>query len=186
VRAPAHHRILQSLKPQLRYLLSPRVLSRIVCCIGIAVLLVFVANSDQAMLRIQQTYAHATAWVLNVFGEGAAVTTNTVQSQRFGINVVTACTGIFLTGLFVIAVVAWPSRLRTTLLGIAFGIATIAGLNVIRLVSLFYIGTHLPQWFDVAHVVVWQSLMILSAVALWLLWASTHRTRQASRDGGSR
>jgi len=166
---------------------SPRLLIRILCCVAVGVVLVLVSNSDGAMSCIQTIYAHVTAWVLNLFGEGAAVLTNTVQSSRFGVNVVTACTGIFLTGIFVVAVIAWPARLRATLSGAGLGILGIALLNVVRLVSLYYIGVHLPEWLDIAHVVVWQSLMILAAVALWIAWAGAQRARpeRSEQPGGT-
>jgi exosortase/archaeosortase family protein len=46
----------------------------------------------------------------------------------------------------------------------------IGGLNVIRLVSLFYIGTYAPKQLDLFHLLIWQGVMILSVVMLWLFW----------------
>jgi hypothetical protein len=44
-------------------------------------------------------------------------------------------------------------------------------INEVRLISLFYIGIYAPAIFDTTHLLVWQSLMILFALGLWLLWA---------------
>jgi hypothetical protein len=36
--------------------------------------------------------------------------------------------------------------------------------------SLFWIGSSFPQYLDVAHLLVWQTAMILLAIILWLFW----------------
>jgi hypothetical protein len=33
-------------------------------------------------------------------------------------------------------------------------------------------GAYLPSLFDTSHTVIWQTLVILSGVLLWLVWAS--------------
>ena len=54
--------------------------------------------------------------------------------------------------------------------GIALGILVLYALNLVRTVSLFLVGTYFPGLFDTAHYIVWQSLMILLAIGLWLFW----------------
>ncbi len=44
-------------------------------------------------------------------------------------------------------------------------------LNLVRIVSLFYIQIHFPRAFEVMHIEVWQVLFIFLAIALWALWA---------------
>ncbi|MFC2078776.1 hypothetical protein ACFLSZ_02230, partial [Candidatus Bipolaricaulota bacterium] len=109
--------------------------------------------------------------ILNLFGQNTVVVGTTVQSSLFGISVVTACTGIFITGLFLIAVVAFPARWLSKLIGAGIGIGGIFVVNIVRLVSLYFIGVHWPGFLDQAHQLIWQSLLIVIAVALWLLWA---------------
>jgi len=163
---------------------ATQIILRGLCCLGVVAALILIASSPAAMARIQAVYAHVTGWILNLLGENAAVLGNTVQTSQFGISVVTACTGIFLTGLFAVAVVALPARIRSTAAGLGIGILGIAAFNVIRLVSLYYIGVHLPGILDLAHVVIWQSLLILAAVAIWIAWAGAQR-RTSGRHGGA-
>ncbi len=136
-----------------------------------AALLVWIAGSDSAMAGLQRLLAQITSGILNLFGQQTTVAGSVVSSELFGINVVTACTGLFTTGLFLIAVVAFPTGWRSKLIGAGIGLGGIFLVNVIRLVSLFFIGVHLPGFLDPAHQLVWQSLLIVFAVALWLLWA---------------
>ena len=123
------------------------------------------------MTAIQTALARVSSGVLNLFGQNTVVLGTTVQSDVFGISVVTACTGVFITGLFVIAVMAFPTRWRPKLIGVLIGVGGIFIVNIIRLVSLYFIGVHWPGFLDSAHQLVWQSLLIVIAVALWLLWA---------------
>ncbi len=39
-----------------------------------------------------------------------------------------------------------------------------------RIVSLFYLGQWNQQWFEWAHLYVWQALIMLDALIVWLLW----------------
>ena len=59
---------------------------------------------------------------------------------------------------------------RSIALTPSVGILLLNLLNYIRLISL--IVTHLiyPQLFVVMHLLVWQPLVILAAISLWLLW----------------
>ena len=49
-------------------------------------------------------------------------------------------------------------------------IAAIQLLNLVRIVSLFYLGQWDRQWFEWAHLYLWQALIMLDAVVVWLLW----------------
>jgi len=51
-------------------------------------------------------------------------------------------------------------------------------------VSLYYVGVHWPGVLDSVHLLVWQSLLIVVAVALWLLWAGGI-TRRRGREASS-
>ena len=82
-----------------------------------------------------------------------------------------SCTCILPVAFLVVAVLAYPGRLRRKIPGIAVGVPLLLGLNQIRLVSLFYIGTYRPSIYDLAHLVVWESLMIIAIIAIWWAWA---------------
>jgi len=133
--------------------------------------LLLLASHDAAMMHIQRVLAVASSGILNLFGQDTVVVGTTVQSNLFGITVVTACTGLFITGLFLVAVMAFPTRWRSKAIGVGIGIGGIFVVNIVRLVSLYFIGIHWPGFLDAAHQLVWQSLLIVVAVALWLLWA---------------
>ena len=59
------------------------------------------------------------------------------------------------------------------LLGLAAGIVAVQGLNVVRVISLFYLGQWNRDVFEWAHLYVWQALIMLDVLIVWLLWVRT-------------
>jgi exosortase/archaeosortase family protein len=86
-------------------------------------------------------------------------------------GIVTGCTALIPTAIFIAAVLAYPCRIRDKVLGILFGIVAISAVNLVRTVTLFFIGTSFPGFFETAHFLIWQSLVIVISIGLWLLWA---------------
>ncbi len=146
-------------------------MTAVIAALAMLIVLVLVASNDTIMGSAQRVLATTSCGILNLFGQDTVVVDTTVQSTTFGITVVTACTGAFLTGLFLIAVVAFPTRWVSKLIGVGIGIGGIFLVNIVRLVSLYFIGVHWPGFLPEAHQLIWQSLMIVIAVALWLVWA---------------
>jgi len=115
--------------------------------------------------------ARATGFILRVFGTAAHVSGTTIISPVFSVEVIVSCSGIFAYILFVAAVLAYPCKLKEKAIGIGLGVPIIFAVNLARIVSLFYIGAYLPQFFEPAHLLFWQALMIVTVVLVWLFWA---------------
>ena len=107
---------------------------------------------------------------MNLLGEGATVTGQVLSSPRYSVAIFNGCNGLEAILIFVSGVVAFPASWRSKVLGIVLGFVAIQVFNVVRVVSLFYVGVHRQEWFTVAHVLVWQSLVIVFGVVLWLVW----------------
>jgi exosortase H (IPTLxxWG-CTERM-specific) len=143
-------------------------------------LIAWLTGDDRAIAALQRGIASAASGLLNLLGNRTTVVGATIQSPRFSLSVVTACTGLFLTAVFIAAVVAYPSRLREKLVGAAAGATAIFALNLVRLVTLFYVGVYLPRLVEPVHLLVWQSLLIVFVLVFWLLWAGkvTHASER--------
>ena len=76
-----------------------------------------------------------------------------------------------LLGVAVGAVIAYPSTVRAKVAGATLGLVTLTALNLVRIMSLFWIGSAYPEYLDMAHLLVWQSAIILLAIVMWLIWA---------------
>lgn len=116
-------------------------------------------------------WAHISASVLNVFGENAKVYGNAISSSRFSVNIKRGCDALQPTVLFVCAVLASPVALSSKIPGLILGLIFIMAMNLVRVVSLFYIGIYMNSWFEFAHVEVWQSLFIFFSILAWGVWA---------------
>ncbi len=125
--------------------------------------------------------AHQARVALNLFGEGATVRDQVLSSPRFSVRIFNGCNGLEAILIFACGVLAFPASWRSRLLGVLAGLVAIQLVNVVRVVSLFYVGVFKPQWFAASHIFVWQSLIIVFAVVLWLLWAQRYALAGAQR-----
>jgi exosortase H (IPTLxxWG-CTERM-specific) len=115
--------------------------------------------------------ARISGFVLRLLGEDAAVNGCAVSSPRFAVTIYNGCNGLITGLIFISGVLAFPARWSAKLIGIVGGLLAIQLINLVRIVSLFYVGVFLPQYFNDAHIFVWQSLVILFGVSLWIVWA---------------
>ena len=142
-------------------------------CIAAAMLIRSWVLDNETLQPFFDFTASATGTFLRLFGTQAEVVGSHISSPDFslGMMIVFGCTGLVPIAIFVSAVVAYPCSIRQKLAGIALGAVALYALNLVRTVTLFYIGIHFYEsFFDEAHVFVWQPIMILAAILLWLFW----------------
>ncbi len=108
---------------------------------------------------------------LRALGEPARALGTQIQAAGFAVDVKNGCNGVEAMLILVAAVLAFPASWRERLLGIAIGVAVIQLLNLVRVVSLFWLGVHRRDIFETFHTAVWQTILILAAVGLFLLWS---------------
>ena len=111
--------------------------------------------------------------VLRLLGEDITINGCLLRSPRFAVTIYNGCNGLITSLIFVSGVLAFPARWSAKLIGVVGGLLAIQVINLIRIVSLFYIGIYLPQFFNQSHIFIWQSLVILAGVTLWIIWAHT-------------
>ena len=119
---------------------------------------------------VNRLTARSSGFLLGVLGAGTMTSGTVVVSQRFAFQVVEECTVIGPLLVYAAAVLAFPAGLRGKGWGLAVGVAGLSGLNALRLVTLYFIGAYAPRYLDVAHLVIWQGVMVLTTVLLWLWW----------------
>jgi len=134
--------------------------------------------NDAVVVPYTAFIARVSGVILNLFGESATVAGCLVSSPRFAVTIYNGCNGLITSLIFVAGVLAFPARPVAKLIGVAGGLLVIQVINMARIVSLFYIGIFLPDLFNDAHIFVWQSLVILAGVALWVIWANRVALRE--------
>ena len=118
--------------------------------------------------------AHESKVALNLFGEGATVREQVLSSPRFSVVIYNGCNGLEAILIFASGVLAFPASWKKKAIGLILGFVAIQAANIVRVVSLFYIGIFKPAWFSAAHVFVWQSVIIVLGVVLWLVWVNRY------------
>jgi exosortase H (IPTLxxWG-CTERM-specific) len=103
-------------------------------------------------------------------------------TNGFAVSIEAGCNGIEATIVLVAAILAFPAPWTHKLIGLVSGIVAVQGLNVVRVISLFYLGQWDRQWFEWAHLYVWQALIMLDVLIVWLIWV---RTLPRSGGGGA-
>ena len=95
------------------------------------------------------------------------------------------CDGIEAVIILVAAVLAFPSPWLHKLVGIAIGFVAIQALNLVWIISLFYMGQWSQVAFDWFHLYLWQALIVLDALAVWLIWLRYLPRRPAAAPAGA-
>lgn len=126
---------------------------------------------ERAILPFTAFIAKVSSATLGVLGSDAQAAGTRLAGQGVSFDLRNGCNGVWATIIFVSAVLAFPSTIRMKILGVAAGFAAIFAINLIRVVSLYFIVLRFPGAFEGAHIYVWQSVVIGAAVLLWLFWA---------------
>ena len=118
------------------------------------------------------TLARTSAGLVKLFDPSVLAQGNVLQSTRngFAVSIEAGCNGIEATIVLLAAIIAFPAPWKRRLLGVALGVAAVQGLNIVRLISLFYLGQWDLRIFEWAHLYVWQALIMLDVLIVWLLW----------------
>jgi exosortase H (IPTLxxWG-CTERM-specific) len=118
------------------------------------------------------TLAAISAWFVTVADPGVASAGKILRStvSGFAVSIEAGCNGVEATIVLVAAMLAFPAPWRNKVGGLVAGIFAVQGLNVVRVISLFYIGQWNMRVFEWAHLYVWQALIMLDVLVVWLVW----------------
>ena len=108
------------------------------------------------------------ASTLSLLGPEARADGGSVTSSLCTVKIIRECTGAYPLGIFTAAVVAYPLSWRARLLGLLAGFPILLIVNQVRLVSLCYIDRWYPRALETAHMLVWQSLIVLVTLLVFV------------------
>ncbi|MDD5262534.1 MAG: hypothetical protein PHD76_11880 [Methylacidiphilales bacterium] len=112
--------------------------------------------------------------MLSLFGGGASVVTGATFSRETEaiLEVKPECFSLYYCWLFCPAVLAFPAPLLWRFAGALLGSVILLTMNVLRVGSLFWVGSYYPGYFTAAHDQFWPLLSLFVIAALmggWLL-----------------
>ena len=88
----------------------------------------------------------------------------------FGVSIEPGCNGVEAFIVLLAAIVAFPSTWRHRAWGVGLGFVAVQALNVVRVITLFYLGQFSQAAFQFAHEYLWQALIMLDVLVVWLVW----------------
>lgn len=97
----------------------------------------------------------------------------------FGVSIEPGCNGVEAMIVLIAAMLAFPAPWKHRLTGLAVGFVAVQGLNVLRVISLFYLGQWNTRAFEFAHEFLWQGLIMLDVLVVWLVWVRANPQRLA-------
>lgn len=109
--------------------------------------------------------------IVKIFTPATLVYGKVIQSaDGFGVSIERGCNGIEAILLLTAGIVSFPASWRQKGVGLLAGAAAIQSLNVLRVVSLFYLGGWSRHAFEFFHAYIWQALIVLDALVVFLVW----------------
>lgn len=116
--------------------------------------------------------ADTSAWLVKLFDARVVAHDNIIQSTAngFSVAIMPGCNGVEACIILVSAILAFPVPWRPKLAGIGIGLVAVQVVNLLRVISLFYLGQWNMKLFEFAHLYLWQALIMLDVLVVWLLW----------------
>jgi exosortase H (IPTLxxWG-CTERM-specific) len=155
-----------------------------VLLVGLFTLEILQPVEKYVILPFTSLIADLSVWLIQVFDDDVIATANVIRdgATGFGVRIERGCNGVEALIILFAAIFAFPAPLKNKLVGFAIGFFAIQALNLVRIISLFYLG----QWNQVAfewfHLYLWQALIILDALVVWLVWLRTLPQAKAGRE----
>ncbi len=141
--------------------------------------------------------AKVSTWIIDLFDDDAVTFGKVIQSTHtgFAVSIERGCNGLEAVIILFAALFAFPAPWKHRIVGFVVGFVAIQALNLVRIISLFYMGEWetakcvpgepcVTPWFDWFHHYLWQALIILDALVVWLIWLRwLPRPGATPRDG---
>ncbi|MES2821050.1 MAG: exosortase H [Pseudomonadota bacterium] len=103
----------------------------------------------------------------------------------FAMSIEAGCNGIEASIILLAAIVAFPASWGQKFWGLAVGLASLHALNLVRIISLFYLGQWDMRLFEWAHLYIWQALIMVDVLIVFLLWLRYLRRGPAARESAA-
>jgi exosortase H (IPTLxxWG-CTERM-specific) len=156
-----------------RYRREIRFLAIFLACLGAGFSLVSLNwVNDRAIEPFTAGIARVSGLCLDLLGQHTTLQGTVIRNAHFAVNIRNGCNGVETMLIFLAAVLAFPATWRSRGVGLLLGMAAIQAINLVRVIALFLTGVYLPRLFDTSHTVIWQTLVILCGVLLWVYWAN--------------
>ena len=130
---------------------------------------------NAVVLPWTEALARISAGLITLFDSHVAAFGKILQNTTngFAVSIEAGCNGIEAAIILIAAMLAFPTPWKHRVIGILAGLSAVQALNIVRVISLFYLGQWNMKAFEWAHLYLWQALIMLDVLIVWLIWIRT-------------
>ncbi|WP_457668054.1 exosortase H [Thiolapillus sp.] len=138
------------------------------------------------VIPFTEAIASLSAWLVKLFDSGVIAYSNVIRDQHtgFAVAIEAGCNGVEATIVLIAAMLATPAPWKLKFIGIVSGFLAIQSMNLLRIITLFYLGQWNKTAFDWAHLYIWQALIMLDVLIVFLIWLRFLPSRQETVHAG--
>ena len=146
-----------------------------VLLVGLFTLEILQPAEKYVIMPFTSAVADISVWIVKAFDDNVIATGNVIRDQvtGFGVRIERGCNGLEAVIILFSAIFAFPAPWRSKFIGFVIGFFAIQLLNLVRIISLYYLGQWNYTAFEWFHLYLWQALIILDALVVWLIWLRT-------------
>ena len=111
-----------------------------------------------------------TAWIFKAFDLLVSTQGTIIHLKGFSMNVLFGCNGLEAFLIYTVGIISFPSKWKIKLYGMLYGFIILQVINILRIVGLGFAGIYMKSSFDFIHVYLAQSIMIVVAVVMFIIW----------------
>lgn len=140
--------------------------------VGLFTLEILQPAEQYVVMPFTSAVADVSVWIVKMFDPDVLASGNVIRDKTtgFGVRIERGCNGLEAVIILFSALFAFPAPFKYKVLGFVIGFFAIQGLNLVRIISLFYMGQWNYTAFEWFHLYLWQALIILDALVVWLVW----------------
>lgn len=116
--------------------------------------------------------ATLSAWLITPFDDSVIAYGRVLRdgTSGFAVSIEAGCNGVEATIVLVAAVLAFPATWVQRMQAITLGFLAIQVANLIRIISLFYVGQWDIDIFNWVHLYLWPVLIMLDVLVVFILY----------------
>lgn len=140
--------------------------------IGLFLLEIYEPVRQAVVLPFTGWIASVSSWLIQMFDANVIANGDVIRDSVSGyaIQIAPGCNGVEAMIILFAALMAFPASFFYKMKGLFWGFLAIQALNMVRIISLFYLLQWDRNWFEWFHLYLWQALIILDALVVWLIW----------------
>jgi exosortase H (IPTLxxWG-CTERM-specific) len=116
--------------------------------------------------------AEFSAWIILPFDSSVLAYGKVLQfgPGGFAVSIEAGCNGVEATIVLIAAILAFPAPWRARGAAIVLGFLAIQAMNILRIVSLFYLGDWNLEIFSWVHLYLWPALIMLDVLIVFMVF----------------